>query len=76
MAKVKDVNWARIHVYGDIMIPVSKLDDFLDDCVVVKTSYSGDTDAISEITKIERIYLHTDKELEAALVQANLEGKT
>ena len=71
---VKKKTYARISTYGDLLVPMSMLERLVQEGMLVRTSYVGDEDQITEIKKIDNIKIHTEEELEHARVQMALEG--
>lgn len=72
---VKKKTYARISAYGDLLVPMSMLEQLVQEGMLVRTSYEGDVDRITEIRSIDNVKIHTDEELENAKVQMALEGK-
>jgi len=72
---VKKKTYARISTYGDLLVPMSMLEQLVQEGMLVRTSYEGDVDRITEIKSIDNVKIHTDEELENARVQMALEGK-
>ena len=72
---VKKKTYARISAYGDLLVPMSMLEQLVQEGMLVRTSYENDVDQITEIRKIDNIKIHTEDELENARVQMALEGK-
>ena len=71
----KNINFARISDYGDLLVPLDMLDRLVTEGRIVRTTYENDVDVISEIKEISRINLHTPADIEAAKVQIALAGK-
>ena len=72
---VKKKTYARISTYGDLLVPMSMLERLVQEGMLVRTSYEGDVDRITEIRSIDNVKIHTDEEIENAKVQMALEGK-
>lgn len=72
---VKKKTYARLSGYGDLLVPIGMLEKICEEGMIVRTSYVGEEDQITEIRKIDNIKLHTEEELEHARVQIALEGK-
>lgn len=72
---VKKKTYARISTYGDLLVPMSMLEKLVQEGMLVRTSYVGEVDMITEIRPIDNVKIHTDEELENAKVQMALEGK-
>tara|TARA_B110000444_G_scaffold223651_1_gene226371 strand:- start:4687 stop:4914 length:228 start_codon:yes stop_codon:yes gene_type:complete len=71
---VKKKTYARISTYGDLLVPLSMLEQIVQEGMLVRTSYEGDVDQITEIRAIDNVKIHTDEELENARVQMALQG--
>ena len=72
---VKKKTYARISTYGDLLVPMSMLEKLVQEGMLVRTSYVGEVDMITEVRPIDNVKIHTDEELENAKVQMALEGK-
>ena len=75
MAGKKQKNYIRIGGYGDLLIPIDMLDRLVSEGYLARTSYENDHDVITELHPIDRIHVHTDKDIEQARVQMALQGK-
>jgi hypothetical protein len=64
--------YARITQYGDILIPVSLLESFLEEAVIVRTSYVDGQDVITEVHNIESVKIHSQQDIDDAIVQMKL----
>jgi protein-L-isoaspartate O-methyltransferase len=71
---VKKKTYARISAYGDLLVPMSMLEQLVQEGMLVRTSYDNDADQITEIRKIDNIKIHSEDELENARVQMALQG--
>ena len=71
---VKKKTYARISAYGDLLVPMSMLEQLVQEGMLVRTSYENDIDQITEIRKIDNIKIHSEDELENARVQMALQG--
>jgi|TARA_R110001592_G_scaffold322692_1_gene601657 protein-L-isoaspartate O-methyltransferase len=74
MAIKKQQQYARISTYGDLLVPMSMLEQLVQEGMLVRTSYEGDVDQITEIKKIDNVKIHSEDELENARVQMALQG--
>ena len=74
MAIKKQQQYARISTYGDLLVPMSMLEQLVQEGMLVRTSYENDVDQITEIRKIDNIKIHGEDELENARVQMALQG--
>ncbi|MDA8897456.1 hypothetical protein N9I83_00305 [bacterium] len=74
MAVKKQQQYARISTYGDLLVPMSMLEQLVQEGMLVRTSYENDVDQITEIRKIDNIKIHGEDELENARVQMALQG--
>lgn len=72
--KKKQQQYARISTYGDLLVPMSMLEQLVQEGMLVRTSYENDIDQITEIRKIDNIKIHSEDELENARVQMALQG--
>ena len=72
---VKKKTYARISTYGDLLVPMSMLEKLVQEGMLVRTSYVGEVDMITEVRPIDNVKIHTDEEIENAKVQMALEGK-
>jgi len=75
MAGKLQKNYVRIGGYGDLVIPIDMLDRLVSEGFIVRTAYENDADVITELHPIERLTVHTAKDLEHARVQMALQGK-
>lgn len=75
MATVKvEKKFARISTYGDILIPMGMLEQFVESALVVRTTYENSEDRISEVKSVGSFTIHGENEIEQARVQMALEG--
>ena len=74
MAVKKQQQYARISTYGDLLVPMSMLEQLVQEGMLVRTSYENDIDQITEIRKIDNVKIHSEDELENARVQMALQG--
>jgi len=67
-------HYARVSDYGDLLIPIGLLEKVVAECMIVNTGYIDGKDTIEKLKKIERVHIHCQEEVDAALVQQALEG--
>ena len=73
MAVKKQQQYARISTYGDLLVPMSMLEQLVQEGMLVRTSYENDVDQITEIRKIDNIKIHDEDVLENERVQMSLQ---
>tara|TARA_B100000900_G_scaffold413005_1_gene435982 strand:- start:605 stop:835 length:231 start_codon:yes stop_codon:yes gene_type:complete len=66
--------YARLSGYGDLLVPMNMLEKIVQDGMIVRTSYVGGEDQITEVRKICDVKIHDEEEIENARVQMALEG--
>lgn len=67
--------YARIQGYGDLLVPVALLDQLLENCYMVTTSYQDGGDILRTVDSVTRVAIHDRKEIEDAIIQQKLEGE-
>ena len=65
--------FARISFYGDMVVPLNLLEDFLEQCYAVNTEYKDGNYVITKTTKLNNFAVHDREEIEVGLAQAALE---
>ena len=66
--------FARISFYGDFVVPLSLLEEFLEQCYAVNTEYKDGKYVIVKTTKLDNFAVHDRSEIETGLAQAALEN--
>ncbi len=65
--------FARISFYGDLVVPLNLLEDFLEHCYSVNTEYKSGEYVITKAMKLNNFAVHDREEIEIGLSQAALE---
>jgi hypothetical protein len=65
--------FARISFYGDLVVPLNLLEDFLEECYSVNTEYKDGDYVITKAKKLNNFAVHDREEIEIGLSQAALE---
>ena len=66
--------FARISYYGDLVVPLNLLEDFLEQCYAVSTEYKNGSYVITKAKKLDNFAVHDRAEIETGLAQAALEN--
>ena len=66
--------FARISFYGDFVVPLNLLEEFLEQCYSVNTEYKNGTYVITKAMKLDNFSVHDRSEIETGLAQAALEN--
>jgi hypothetical protein len=66
--------FARISFYGDFVVPLNLLEEFLEQCYSVSTEYKNGTYVITKAKKLDNFSVHDRSEIETGLAQAALEN--
>ena len=69
--------YARISGYGDILVPLSMLEKFINEAYIARTDYTDNHEImISEVHPIKEFKVHDAEEIRSVQAQMILEGKS